>query len=194
MVGLLAHLLVNLLGGLGGNINANLAQGFDGVRVDPGGNGAGAFECPTFWAERLRQPLRHLRSAGISGAEKKDLHAFIMRPVLFQIQVLLIGMLLLWSASVFSEEDAWPYPMKKFTYSQRRLERFFDLNKDKLLSLYERNLITTQKHFGWPLASSKKRKKFDSNGDNILQPYEYHLYKKGQKNKDAQYKPVPIRH
>ncbi|MBI2340001.1 MAG: hypothetical protein HYU99_06530 [Deltaproteobacteria bacterium] len=101
-----------------------------------------------------------------------------MKPVPLQIQVLLTGLLLLWSVPVFSEEDAWPTKMKKFTYSQRRLERFFDLNKDKVLSVYERSLITTQQHFGWPLASSKKRKKFDANGDFMLQPYEYHLYKK----------------
>lgn len=83
--------------------------------------------------------------------------------------------------------------MQKFVYSDKKLKKFFDLDENGVTNAHEAALIATQKRFGWPLVTSKKRKQYDFDLDHMLSSYEYHLYKKGQKNKDAQYRPVPIR-
>lgn len=77
--------------------------------------------------------------------------------------------------------------------SQKRLERFFDIDKNGWLSLYERNLIATHKRFGWPLANTKKKREFDFNSDYMLGPFEYETYLKSKKNRKARYRKVPIR-
>ncbi|MBX7148217.1 hypothetical protein K1X76_03965 [bacterium] len=64
------------------------------------------------------------------------------------------------------------------TYSPKKLERFFDLNKDGRLSYLESALIKTQKRYGWPLVDTSKKKPYDYNGDFMLEPYEWELYQR----------------
>lgn len=59
-----------------------------------------------------------------------------------------------------------------------RSEKFFDLNEDGFLNLYERNLIVTHKRFGWPLAKTRKQRKFDLNHNHLLEPEELAQYQK----------------
>jgi len=64
---------------------------------------------------------------------------------------------------------------------QVKLEKHFDLNKDKKLSLHEKGLIRTYKRFEWHLARTKVQKLYDLNHDGMLQPFEYKQYKEKKK-------------
>jgi len=74
-----------------------------------------------------------------------------------------------------------------------KLERFFDLDKNKHVNLYERALINTHLIFGWPLAKTKKKKEFDYNDDNMLQPFEERRYLEWKKTRKPQFKILPTK-
>lgn len=64
--------------------------------------------------------------------------------------------------------------------SSRSLERRFDLDKDGVLSRYEAGLMRTHLLYGWELADSKRKKKYDSDGDHLLNPLEFARYHKAK--------------
>ncbi len=65
--------------------------------------------------------------------------------------------------------------------SRTKTERFFDLDKNGVLSTYESRLLKTHQHFGWPLADSKLKKEFDFDQDGMLEPQEFEKYQKAKK-------------
>lgn len=74
-----------------------------------------------------------------------------------------------------------------------KLERFFDINEDGWVSLYERGLMTTYHTFNWPLAKTKKMKKFDFNKNLMLEPFEYEQYLKWKKERKTDFKIIPTK-
>ena len=94
--------------------------------------------------------------------------AFIIRCFLFFLAVIMMG-----SPGALALFGKKPKP-----------EKFFDLDKNGVLNRYERELIATQKKFGWEMASSEKKKKFDNNSDFMLGPEEWERYKKSVKSKN----------
>lgn len=64
--------------------------------------------------------------------------------------------------------------------SSRSLERRFDLDKDGVLSRYEAGLMRTHLLYGWELADSKKKKKYDLDRDHLLNPLEFARYHKAK--------------
>ena len=74
---------------------------------------------------------------------------------------------------LLAEAVELPPPVR---WSQKKLEKFFDLNKDKVLSQYERMLVQTYRQLNWPLARTRLMKKFDQDKNKMLGPYEYQQY------------------
>lgn len=68
-------------------------------------------------------------------------------------------------------------------------EKFFDLDKNGWMNLYERSLLATYNRFHWEMADSKKKKKFDYNNDSLLGPQEWEMYKKSKKDKKIKMAP-----
>lgn len=64
-----------------------------------------------------------------------------------------------------------------------KAERFFDFDKNGVLSTYESRLLQTHRYFGWPLANSKSKKEFDFNQDGMLEPQELEKYEKAKKER-----------
>lgn len=71
---------------------------------------------------------------------------------------------------------AWPYYFLPVV-SRRNPEKFFDLDRNGSLNLYERALLDTHKRFGWKMATSRKKREFDFNQDHMLEPFEWEQYK-----------------
>ena len=67
---------------------------------------------------------------------------------------------------------------RKSLQSSRSLERRFDLDRDGVLNRYEAGLMRTHLIYGWELADSKKKKKYDFDRDHLLNPMEYARYHK----------------
>lgn len=82
-----------------------------------------------------------------------------------------------------------------------KAEHFFDLDKNGWLNSYERGLLTTYQRFGWKLANTRAKRKFDGNGDRMLSPYEWEKYKNREKvtkkekkrREKAHYRKAPIK-
>lgn len=63
----------------------------------------------------------------------------------------------------------------------KKIKRHFDINKNKRVDLYERQLILTHLRLGWPLADNKTKQKYDFNNDLMLGPFEYKQYQERKK-------------
>ena len=78
--------------------------------------------------------------------------------------------------------------------ARTRTEHFFDIDKNGDINAYERGLINTYNRTRWRLARSRLQKKFDKNGDRMLDPREEIAYKKERDKNPASAPAVFIEH
>ena len=77
-----------------------------------------------------------------------------------------------------------PPCVKGCTYkSQKKLVRFFDLDQDGKLNIYENKLVQTHLSTKWPLANTQEKKRFDYNNNWMLEPNEWAAYYRAHQNK-----------
>lgn len=65
---------------------------------------------------------------------------------------------------------------------QTKVQKHFDLDKNKILNLYEMALIRTYLQFGYPLAKKKKQIPYDLNHNAMLEPSEEKMYASDKQN------------
>lgn len=69
-------------------------------------------------------------------------------------------------------------------------ERFFDFDKDGRLNWHELGRLNTYRIYRWELANTKKKRRFDLNGDRMLNPTELKLYQERKQNKKNKKAPL----
>lgn len=65
---------------------------------------------------------------------------------------------------------------------QTKVQKHFDLDKNKILNLYEMSLIRTYLQFGYALVKKKKQIPYDLNHNAMLEPSEEKNYSSDKKN------------
>lgn len=72
--------------------------------------------------------------------------------------------------------------------------KFFDIDKNGSLNLYEQNLFMTHKLFKWELADTKRKKEFDNNQNYMLEPFEWEQYQKAKEAQKRAFRPVKMKY
>lgn len=83
-----------------------------------------------------------------------------------------------------AKSETIPPCVKSCTYkSEKKLMRFFDLDLDGKLNMYEARLYQTHLIMKWPLANTQERKRFDYSNNWMLEPNEWAAYYRAHQNK-----------